>query len=433
MSRLGINGKALAAIGITNQRETTLVWDRETGEPIYNAIVWQDRRTADYCNELIDNGHGASIKNKTGLLIDSYFSATKLKWILDNVPGARKKAETGRLAFGTIDSWLIWKLTQGRIHATDVTNASRTLLFNINDLKWDGELLTLFDVPESILPELYPSSGVIDLSNTTFFASRVPIAGVAGDQQAALFGQLCIEKGMAKNTYGTGSFVLMNTGDKPYDSKTSLVTTVGWQIGTQTTYALEGSIFNAGTVVQWLRDEMGLIKKSSDIEKLAEKVPDNDGVYFVPAFTGLGAPYWDSYARGSIFGIGRSSNKSHIARAALESMAYQTNDVLEEMRKITGVKLKELRVDGGASVNNLLMQFQSDLLDINVVRPRISETTALGAAYLAGLATGFWDGIEELRQHWKEERRFTPEGNPEIIQNRKEKWKQAVERSRGWR
>ena len=432
MSKLGINGKSLEALGITNQRETAIVWDRESGEPVYNAIVWQDRRTASLCNKLKEEGLGDIIRRKTGLLIDSYFSATKIKWILDNVPGARDKANKGKLAFGTVDSWLIWKLTQGRVHATDVTNASRTLIYNIHNMDWDNELLEIFDIPRSMLPEVRPSSGIYDVTNTTFFASKVPIAGVAGDQQAALFGQLCIEEGMVKNTYGTGCFVLMNTGNKPYDSKTSMVTTLAWQIGNEIIYALEGSIFNAGTVVQWLRDELGIIKNSSEIESLAAKVPDNGGVYMVPAFTGLGAPHWDPYARGAIFGLSRSSNKYHIARAALESIAFQSMDVMEEMKEITNIELKELRVDGGASVNDLLMQFQADILDLPVARPKIHETTALGAAYLAGLATGYWKNLDELKKQWKIEKSFAPQTGSENTVSIKLKWMEAVKRAGKW-
>ncbi len=432
MSKHGINGKNLAGIGITNQRETTIVWDRETSEPVYNAIVWQDRRTASHCRKLIEEGHGPAIRKKTGLLIDSYFSATKIKWILDNVPRAEQKAKQGKLAFGTVDSWLMWKLTQGRLHATDVTNASRTLLFNIHEMKWDDELLELFDLPHSMMPDVRPSSGIFDVASTTFFSSKVPLAGVAGDQQAALFGQLCLGKGMVKNTYGTGCFVLMNTGDQPYDAKTSMVTTLAWQIGNKVTYALEGSIFNAGTVVQWLRDELGIIKKSSDVEKLAREVPDNGGVYMVPAFTGLGAPHWDPHARGAIFGLGRSSNKYHIARAALESIAFQTMDVMEEMREITKIDLKELRVDGGVSVNDLLMQFQADILKLPVVRPKIHETTALGVAYLAGLATGYWKDIEELKEQWQIEKSFQPQKSPETTVDMKLKWMKAVKRTGNW-
>lgn len=432
MSELGINGKALKGIGITNQRETAIVWDRETGEPVYNAIVWQDRRTASYCNKLIIKGYSQKIREKTGLLIDAYFSATKVKWILDNVPGARESAKNGKLAFGTVDSWLIWKLTQGRVHVTDVTNASRTLLYNINTLSWDEELLGIFEIPASMMPKVTPSSGIVDVTNTTFFASKVPIAGIAGDQQAALFGQLCTEKGMAKNTYGTGCFILLNTGTKPQFTESKMISTIAWQIGGKTTYALEGSIFNAGTVVQWLRDEMQIIKKSSDIEGLALRVPDNGGVFMVPAFTGLGAPHWDPYARGTVFGLSRSSNRSHLARAALESIAFQTYDVLEEMERSSSVKIKELRVDGGASMNDLLMQFQSDLLGLKVLRPQITETTALGAAYLAGLATGFWNDIDELKKHWTTEKSFQPNLTKKKVKQLINQWKNAVERTRNW-
>ncbi|MGC9343505.1 MAG: glycerol kinase GlpK [Bacteroidales bacterium] len=432
MSELGINGKALKGIGITNQRETAIVWDRETGEPVYNAIVWQDRRTADFCNELTRKGYTQKIREKTGLLIDSYFSATKVKWILDNVPGVRQAAKHGKLAFGTVDSWLVWKLTQGRMHITDVTNASRTLLFNINTLEWDKELLDIFDIPASLMPEVVPSSEIIDVTNTTFFASKVPIAGIAGDQQAALFGQLCIDKGMAKNTYGTGCFVLLNTGSQPQFTESKMVSTIAWQMNGKTTYALEGSIFNAGTVVQWLRDEMQLIKKSSDIEKLASSVSDNGGVFMVPAFTGLGAPYWDPYARGTIIGLSRSSNRGHLARAALEGIAFQTLDVLKEMEKSSSIKIKELRVDGGASMNNLLMQFQANILKIKVLRPTITETTALGAAYLAGLATGFWKNIGELKEQWNTDKVFLPKFTNSQITRLSNQWTEAVHRAKGW-
>lgn len=432
MSELGINGKALKGIGITNQRETAIVWDRETGEPVYNAIVWQDRRTADFCNELTRKGYTQKIREKTGLLIDSYFSATKVKWILDNVPGVRQAAKHGKLAFGTVDSWLVWKLTQGRMHITDVTNASRTLLFNINTLEWDKELLDIFDIPASLMPEVVPSSGIIDVTNTTFFASKVPIAGIAGDQQAALFGQLCIDKGMAKNTYGTGCFVLLNTGSQPQFTESKMVSTIAWQMNGKTTYALEGSIFNAGTVVQWLRDEMQLIKKSSDIEKLARSVSDNGGVFMVPAFTGLGAPYWDPYARGTIIGLSRSSNRGHLARAALEGIAFQTLDVLKEMEKSSSIKIKELRVDGGASMNNLLMQFQANILKIKVLRPTITETTALGAAYLAGLATGFWKNIGELKEQWNTDKVFLPKFTNSQIIRLSNQWNEAVHRAKEW-
>lgn len=432
MSELGINGKSLKGIGITNQRETTIVWDRETGEPVYNAIVWQDRRTSDLCDELIRKGYSQKIREKTGLLIDSYFSATKVKWILDNIAGVRESAKKGKLAFGTVDSWLIWKLTQGRMHVTDVTNASRTLLFNINTLEWDEDLLGIFDIPATMLPSVVPSSGIIDATNTTFFASKVPIAGVAGDQQAALFGQLCTEEGMAKNTYGTGCFVLLNTGNHPQFTESKMISTIAWQINGKTTYALEGSIFNAGTVVQWLRDEMQLIKKSSDIEKLAQSVSDNGGVFMVPAFTGLGAPHWDPYARGTIVGLTRSSNRGHIARAALEGIAFQTLDVLKEMEKSTSIKIKELRVDGGASMNNLLIQFQSDILRLKVMRPKITETTALGAAYMAGLATGFWKDFAELKNQWKMDKVYSPRLSQKQVKQLSDQWNEAILRAHDW-
>lgn len=432
MSSMGINGKNLAGIGITNQRETTIIWDRESGKPIYNAIVWQDRRTSDYCRELIKNGLSGMIKMKTGLVIDSYFSATKIKWILDNVPGARKRAEMGKLAFGTVDSWLVWNLTRGRMHITEVTNASRTLLFNIHDLCWDKELLEIFSIPESLLPAVKSSSEIYDVTNTTFFASKVPIAGMAGDQQAALFGQQCLDTGMAKNTYGTGCFVLLNTGEKAVSSENNMISTIAWQINNKTCYAQEGSIFNTGTTIQWLRDELGLIRESAEIESLAQSVPDNGGVYFVPAFTGLGAPHWDSFARGCISGLTRGANKAHLARAALESIAFQTKDVLAEMEKEPGVGLTQLRVDGGASVNNLLMQFQADILGIPVIRPLNTETTAMGAAFLAGLATGYWNGTNETQELWKEERSFAPNQEKDKLIQQYAYWKKAVERSKDW-
>ncbi|MBC7124651.1 MAG: glycerol kinase GlpK, partial [Bacteroidales bacterium] len=394
MSKIGINGQNLHGIGITNQRETTIVWDRNTGEPINNAIVWQDRRTSSLCDELRAKGFTDTIRQKTGLVIDAYFSGTKVKWILDNVPGAREKANRGELAFGTVDTWLVWKLTRGRTHVTDVSNASRTMLFNINTLTWDKELLDLLQIPESILPRVASSSEVYDHTNTTFFATKVPIAGIAGDQQAALFGQMCTSQGMVKNTYGTGCFILMNTGKKPFLSKNNLVTTIAWQVNGDTYYALEGSIFIGGAVVQWLRDGLGIIKSSAEVEELARQVPDNGDLYLVPSFTGMGAPHWDQYARGLMIGISRGTTRAHIARAALESIAFQTMDVLDVMAKDTGINLAELRVDGGASANNLLMQFQSNVLGINVVRPKTIETTAMGAAYLAGLATGYWKNIE---------------------------------------
>ena len=395
ITRAGINSKQIAAIGITNQRETTIVWNRHTGKPIYNAIVWQDRRTADFCDRIRKSGHGTRIRQKTGLIIDAYFSATKLSWILDHVDGARKLAASGELAFGTVDSWLIWNLSQGKSHVTDVSNASRTMLFNIHTLEWDRELLDIFNIPQGILPEVRSSSEVF-CHTAGLFSSPVPVAGIAGDQQAALFGQLCLQPGMVKNTYGTGCFMMMNTGSKPVPSANNLLTTVAWKIGNKVEYALEGSIFIAGAVVQWLRDGLGIIGKSDDVEKLALQVKDNGGVYFVPAFAGLGAPYWNQQARGTLVGLTRGSTASHISRAALESIAFQTMEVLQAMEADSGITIKELRVDGGATVNNLLMQFQSDLIGTRVVRPRITETTALGAAYLAGLAIGYWNGTDEL-------------------------------------
>jgi len=432
MSKIGINGQNLQAIGITNQRETTIVWDRNSGDPIYNAIVWQDRRTSSHCDELRDKGYTDIIRQKTGLVIDAYFSGTKVKWILDNVPGAREKANRGELAFGTVDTWLVWKLTRGRTHVTDVTNASRTMLFNINTLTWDKELLELFQIPESILPRVASSSEVYDETNTTFFASKVPIAGIAGDQQAALFGQMCTNQGMVKNTYGTGCFILMNTGKKPFLSKNNLITTVAWQVNGETYYALEGSIFIGGAVVQWLRDGLGIIKSSAEVEALASQVDDNGDLYLVPSFTGMGAPHWDQYARGLMIGISRGTTRAHIARAALESIAFQTMDVLDVMARDTGINLTELRVDGGASANNLLMQFQSDVLGINVVRPKTIETTAMGAAYLAGLATGYWKNIEEIATLWQLDKTFTPGMPAETLQKMKDKWADAVERAKSW-
>jgi glycerol kinase len=432
ISKFGINGKAIAGIGITNQRETTIVWDRKSGVPVYNAIVWQDRRTSGYCDELRENGHASMIREKTGLVIDSYFSGTKIKWILDNIEGARAKAERGELAFGTVDSWLVWKLTQGRTHITDVTNASRTMLYNINTLEWDDEMLDLLEIPHSMLPQVKDSSEIYDTTNTTFFASKVPIAGIAGDQQAAMFGQMCVEQGMVKNTYGTGCFILLNTGNKPFISKNNLVTTIAWKIGSNINYALEGSIFIGGAVVQWLRDGLGIISSSTEVESLAASVEDNGDVFFVPAFTGMGAPYWDQYARGLLIGISRGTNRGHIARAALEGIAFQTMDVLDVMNKDTGMDIRELRVDGGAVSNNLLMQFQSDILGIPVVRPEIAETTALGAAYLAGLATGYWNDIDELKEQWKIDRQFTGSMDRETGDRLKAKWSDAVKRAGSW-
>lgn len=431
ITKIGINGTNIAGIGITNQRETTIVWDRNTGEPIYNAIVWQDRRTSEYCDGLKNDGKIPYIQEKTGLIIDAYFSATKVRWILENVDGARDRAEKGELAFGTVDSWIVWQLTRGEKHVTDVSNASRTMLFNIHTLEWDKELLELFNIPISMMPQVCSSSEVYGHTKTTIFASKVPIAGIAGDQQAALFGQMCVEPGMIKNTYGTGCFILMNTGSKPVRSKNNLITTIGWKIGDKTTYALEGSIFVGGAIVQWLRDGLGVINSSSEVEKLASSVPDNGDVYFVPALTGLGAPHWDQYARGTIVGISRGTTAGHIARAALEGVGYQSMDVINAMILDAGVGLKELRVDGGAANNNLLMQFQADLLGKNVIRPQTTETTALGAAYLAGLAVGYWESIEEVQKHWHVDTKFEP--NTEIdMQTMKKKWSDAIYRSKTW-
>jgi glycerol kinase len=424
--KLGINGTNIKAIGITNQRETTIVWDRETGEPVYNAIVWQDRRTADFCDELKEQGHEDTIRKKTGLVIDSYFSGTKIRWILDNVEGARERAEKGELAFGTVDSWLVWKFTRGHVHVTDVTNASRTMLFNIITQEWDDELLSILGIPKSMLPEVKQSSEIYGETATTIFASKIPIAGIAGDQSAALFGQMCIDKAMVKNTYGTGCFMLMNIGEEFIESKNNLLTTVGWKIDGKIQYAFEGSIFIAGAVVQWLRDGLGIIKTSADVERLALSVEDTDGVYFVPAFAGLGAPYWKPDVRGTIIGLSRGTTAGHIARAALESIGYQTMDVLKAMEADSGMDIKELRVDGGATANNLLMQFQSDLLNVKVIRPTVPETTALGAAYLAGLAVGFWKDIAEIQQLWKADKEFEPAGDQVAIQANVKGWKQAI-------
>ena len=417
--------ESIKGIGITNQRETTVVWNRRTGEPIYNAIVWQDRRTADYCAKLIKDGHLDTVQEKTGLLIDSYFSATKIKWILDHVKGARKLAERNELAFGTIDTWLIWNLTDGKEHVTDVTNASRTMLYNIKDLSWDKDLLKLFDIPESMLPEVKSSSEIYGETSKELGSRSIPIAGIAGDQQAALFGQMCIKKGMAKNTYGTGCFLLMNIGNKPVKSENKLVTTIGWKIGKEVVYALEGSIFIGGAVVQWLRDELKIIKKSSDIEALASSVDNTDGVYLVPAFAGLGAPHWDANARGTIFGISRGTTDAHIARAAIESIAYQTHDILKAMEADSKTKIKELRVDGGATQNQFLLQFQADILKSTVVKPKITETTAMGAAFLAGLAVGFWKDLEELQELWQEDKRVEANKSLKLSKNLEE-WNRAV-------
>ena len=429
ISAIDINGLDIAGIGITNQRETTIVWDVDTEEPIYNAIVWQDRRTSEFCDELKAQGLTDKIHEKTGLIIDAYFSGTKIKWILDNVQGARKRAELGKLRFGNVDSWLVWRLTRGEVHVTDVTNASRTMLFNIHDLKWDEELMKLLDIPMSMMPEVKSSSEVYGHTKTTIFAHEVPISGIAGDQQAALFGQMCIEPGSIKNTYGTGCFVMLNTGNKPVMSKNNLLTTIAWKIGDQVVYALEGSIYVGGSVVQWLRDGLGFITSSSEIEDLASTVPDSGGVYFVPALTGLAAPYWDQYARGTIIGITRGTTRAHIARAALDGIAFQTYDIAQAMAKDMNASLTELKVDGGASRNNLLMQSQADILGIKVVRPRITETTALGAAYLAGLAVGFWKNTDEIKNQWQIERCFEPIADNDTIEAAKAGWANAIGRT----
>lgn len=432
ISRIGINGKNLAGIGITNQRETTVVWDRETGKPVCNAIVWQDRRTSNYCEQLKKEGWTDKIQEKTGLVIDAYFSGTKVKWILDNVEGVREKAEAGKLAFGTIDSWLIWNLTRGDQHITDVSNASRTMLYNIREMKWDDELLGLMGIPKNMLPEVTASSGDLGHTRTTIFAHSIPIGGIAGDQQAALFGQQCTAQGMAKNTYGTGCFLLMNTGEKPIKSNNNLLTTIAWKIGDQVHYALEGSIFIAGAAVQWLRDELGIIQSAPEVESIAKTVDDNGGVYFVPALSGLGAPHWDQYARGAIVGLTRGTNKGHLGRAALEGIAFQTMDVINAMEADSGIKIKELHVDGGASSNNLLMQFQSEAISCPVVRPKQIETTALGAAYLAGLAVGYWKDMNECQEQWQEDKIFEPVMDEERIGKYRRKWQKAVQKAKNW-
>jgi len=432
LGRAGIRPGDVAAIGITNQRETTIIWDRETGEPIANAIVWQDRRTADACEALKASGAGGAIQAKTGLLIDAYFSASKIQWLLDHVPGARARAEAGRLAFGTVDTWLMWKLSGRALHVTDVSNASRTMLFNIHTMAWDEDLLRLFNVPRGLLPAVCSSSEVYGHLSPSLGIDRIPIAGIAGDQQAALFGQMCLQPGMSKNTYGTGCFLLQNIGASPIRSHQQLVTTVGWTIGDRTEYALEGSVFIGGAVVQWVRDGLGLIRHAADIEPLAATVSDNGGVYLVPAFAGLGAPHWDPYARGALVGITRGTSAGHIARAALESIAYQVADLLDAMRADAGVPLTELRVDGGAAANNTLMQFQADVLGVPVVRPAVTETTALGAAYLAGLGVGFWSSPDEVVGQWRVERRFEPSMPRATAQGLRERWTAAVERAKRW-
>jgi len=429
LATLGIRARDVAAIGITNQRETTIVWDRATGEPIHNAIVWQDRRTAGLCDRLKANGHEALFQRKTGLVIDAYFSGTKIQWLLDNVPGARDKANRGELAFGTVDSWLVWQLSNGELHITDVSNACRTMIFNIHAGDWDDELLEILNIPRSLLPEVRSSSEVYGKTAEGLLGAQVPIAGIAGDQQAATFGQAALAPGMVKNTYGTGCFMLLNTGEQPVASAHKLLTTVAWKLNERTTYAVEGGIFIAGAVVQWLRDGLGIIKSSEEVEALAQQVEDTDGVYLVPAFVGLGAPYWNSYARGTITGLSRGSTAAHIARAALESMAYQTADVLEAMQQDSAIEIVELRVDGGASRNDLLMQFQADILGIPVVRPKVTETTALGAAYLAGLAVGYWEGHQEIVDLWQMDKRFEPSMDEGKRDRLKAGWTQAVERT----
>jgi len=429
----GIRPDEVAAIGITNQRETTIIWDRSTGKPIYNAIVWQCRRTANLCQELKERGLEEYIRENTGLVIDAYFSATKIKWILDNVEGAREKAEKGDLLFGTVDSWLIWNLTRGKVHITDYSNASRTMIYNIKELKWDERLLEELGIPSSMLPEVRPSSQVYGVTDThTFGGAQIPIAGIAGDQQAALFGQACFQPGMAKNTYGTGCFMLMNMGEEIISSKKGLVTTIAWGVGGKVEYALEGSIFVAGAVVQWLRDELKLIRDAAESEYYATKVEDSNGVYLVPAFVGLGAPYWDPYASGTIVGLTRGANKNHLIRAALESIAYQTRDVIKAMEEDSGIPLQGLKVDGGAVANDFLMQFQADILDVPVYRPEVIETTALGAAYLAGLAVGFWSDKDEISKGWSIDRIFKPEMDEDRREGLYSGWRKAVERSLKW-
>ena len=432
LGRARVRPSDVAAIGITNQRETTIVWDRESGEPVMNAIVWQDRRTAEFCDRLKADGHEAMVAERTGLVIDAYFSGSKVAWILDNVPGARSRAEAGRLAFGTVDSWLVWKLTNGALHVTDVSNASRTMVFNINELAWDADLLRLLKIPASMLPDVRASSDQYGTVARDLGISEVPIAGIAGDQQAALFGQMCVAPGLTKNTYGTGCFLLQNTGTERVPSRNRLVSTVAWKIGDRTEYALEGSVFIGGAVVQWLRDGLEIIGRSSEVEALAASVPDNGGVYLVPAFAGLGAPHWDPYARGLVIGMTRGTTRAHIARAALESIAYQVDDLLSAVVRDSQISLTELRVDGGASTNNALMQFQADLLGVPVVRPAVTETTALGAAYLAGLAVGFWSSADEIARQWRVERRFEPAMPRQQADQLRARWREAVHRAGGW-
>ena len=432
IAKKGLNVENIAAIGITNQRETVLVWDKNTGKPIYNAIVWQDKRTSDYCDELKNQGKNDLVRQKTGLVIDSYFSGTKVKWILDNVAGAREKAEAGELILGTIDTWLVWNFTKGEQHITDVSNASRTMLFNINTMEWDDELLELLTIPKSMLPKVKSSSEVYGHTNSTFYDAKIPISGIAGDQQAALFGQMCTKPGMVKNTYGTGCFMLMNIGEKPIMSNNNLLTTVAWKINGKTTYAFEGSIFIAGAVVQWLRDSLKIIRNSAEIEKLASSVKSSEGVYFVPAFAGLGAPHWNQRAQGTIFGLTRGSTDAHIARAALEAIAYQTMDILKAMEADAEISIKELRVDGGATINNMLMQFQADVLNTETVRPKIIETTAMGAAFLAGLAVGYWENPEEIEKIWQTDKRFEPTKDRTEIDKEIKGWYKAIKALEYW-
>lgn len=433
LQKAQLNARDIAAIGITNQRETTVLWDRKTGAPVHNAIVWQDRRTAPICDDIRKNFGAAEIAQRTGLVPDPYFSGTKIKWLLDNIPGLRQRVQNGEIAFGTIDSWLLWKLTGGKSHATDCSNASRTLLYNIHQLAWDRDILSYLDIPNAILPQVRPSSGTFGVTMPEWLGGEIPLTGIAGDQQAALFGQTCFKPGMFKNTYGTGCFMLMQTGENIFHSKNGLLTTIAWQIeNAKVQYALEGSVFIAGAVVQWLRDELRIIASAAEIEALAAQTPDNNGVYLVPAFVGLGSPYWDAGARGTIVGLTRGTNRSHLARAALESIAFQSRDLAEAMKDDAHIALAELRVDGGAVANNLLMQFQADILNTPVIRPAITETTALGAAYLAGLAVGYWASLEDVAQHWQMEKHFSPRMDSATREQLYQNWKKAVERARGW-
>jgi glycerol kinase len=432
IAKKGLNAENIAAIGITNQRETVVVWNKNTGKPVYNAIVWQDKRTSDFCDELQEQGHNDMIREKTGLVIDSYFSGTKVKWILDTVDGARESAEAGDLILGTIDTWLIWNFTKGEQHITDVTNASRTMLFNINTMEWDDELLKLLSIPKQMLPVVKQSSEVYGHTKSTFYDTKIPIAGIAGDQQAALFGQMCTKPGMVKNTYGTGCFMLMNIGEKPIVSKNNLLTTVAWKVNGKTQYAFEGSVFIAGAVVQWLRDGLKIIRTSAEVEKLAKSVESSEGLYFVPAFSGLGAPHWNQHAQGTMFGLTRGSTDAHIARASLESIAYQTMDILKAMEADSGISIKELRVDGGATVNDILMQFQADVLNTVTVRPKVIETTAMGAAFLAGLAVGYWKDAEEIEDIWQTDKKFKPAEDRTEIESGIKGWYRAIDALEYW-